>query len=166
MEDWALGTLLPALPDLADALASAMSFRKVVRRLSKVPFIGQFYACQIGQDLTYGPDPLVKCAVDWLPCARGAAVGLRLALGQVAKPEKASAYAKSRPDYEEAMARLVVAQDREFRRRGLDFTKVAAPGLERLTLSAFEHSLCEFGKYVGYAVGDIKGARRYQPKEN
>lgn len=150
----------PIMNALAKALSNCGTFRCAVEMLrDRLSATGTFMAYQLAQDLTYGSDPIVRGSVDeWAPIAGGASWGM----------------SKVRPDAFDTLPKTPTAARGNSTARRERIAKelrdsqphdllsgVAAPGHERLTLSAIEHSLCEYGKYWSLNNG-LGRHRRYR----
>jgi len=143
------------------------------------PGIGSFLGWQLSMDMRYGPDP-INCFSDdeWAPITHGAKTGLTLMMnwpvvgvvsGQLPTADLKAKFpgipvfkSASKYDLEIEARRMRDSQDDEFEERLLNFADVAAPGYERLTMAAIEHSLCEWQKYVGFSRGLLGGGRGYK----
>jgi len=149
-----------SLYGLADKLAAAGTRREAFRAFvdAKIPGISNFLSWQMTMDCTYGPDPIVKADDDWAPITTGARFGAIMwarwpEVGTVNHPVEGWPELESIPprELEQFVQGMRDEQDERFEERGLDWGDVS--GGRRLDMSALEHALCEYQKYVNGSVG-------------
>jgi hypothetical protein len=145
---------------LADKLAAARTRREAYRAFNnaRIPGISNFLSWQLTMDCTYGSDPIVTADDDWAPITTGARFGAIMwkewpTLGTVNHPVEGWAELPPTPpaELERFVARMRDEQADRFEERGLDF--LGLQGARPLDMSALEHALCEYSKYVAASVG-------------
>lgn len=142
----AVARMMPYMVRLSPAVAQRVGetedMESVFDTLSALPGVGKFLADQIGQDLSLLR--VTRASLDrWIHVGPSAMTGLELVYGYRIMPRTAV----------QAVKVLRDEQSDRFKALGLDFLEVAAPGFERLTLSAVAHWLPELVKYSKMEAG-------------
>lgn len=144
--------------ELAENLQKAQTRKEAYKLFmnARIPGVQAFMSWQMTMDCTYGSNPIVKADDDWAPITTGARVGAIMVkewpkIGTVAYPHEGWDALPSTPPVQlEAFVReLEERQDEEFTARNLRFDTFN----RKLDMSALEHALCEFSKYLATAVG-------------